>query len=118
MCKRYDYVAVGGIARRKKGQTIWDYMPALIDEAHRHHAKIHGLGFTRTSALRDIRFDTVDSSSWTTAGRYGVISKFTGDQIQLRQHKEGFRTILRGNELQIINGKEWVKFQKYAKEHL
>lgn len=72
MCKNYPYVAIGGIAGR--GNQRREYLPYFrwfIDKAHEHGAKIHGLGFTDFAHIRDLPFDSVDSTSWLCGGRYG-----------------------------------------------
>lgn len=74
MVKNYPYVAIGGIAG--KGNQRRDYLPYFrwfIDTAHAHGAKIHGLGFTDFAHLRNLPFDSVDSTSWLVGGRYGVM---------------------------------------------
>lgn len=118
MCKRYNYVAIGGFAISKGAIKFFDYLPNLVNEAHRHHTRIHGLGITKMKILKAIPFDSVDSTSWLSGARYGVFSKFVGDGIQLRQHKNGERAIISSIDNQIVNGLEWCKFQRYAKEHL
>ena len=119
MCDRYDYVAVGGLALTKnRNDVFYKHTRHFIDEAHRRHAKIHGLGFTKPNILAQHPFDSVDSTSWLSGARFGVYSIFTGDCIKLRQHRPGERTIHTATENQILNGLEWIKFQKYAKEHL
>lgn len=45
-CESHKFIAVGGI-RQEIGSSRFPLMQKLIDEAHRHGTRIHGLGFTR-----------------------------------------------------------------------
>lgn len=79
MCDEYDYVAFGGM--RTDGisdNDLYEVLPWFVREAHRRGTRIHGLGFTRVSQAHRIRFDTVDSSSWTHAFRHGMTFHFIG----------------------------------------
>lgn len=120
MCDRYDFVALGGFAKaRGRNKILWQYIKNFIDEAHRRHAKIHGLGFTKHENLPDCPFDTVDSSSWLSGGQYGMIWRFAGNKMEHRQRQPHEKLNISGyNQLELANGLEWVKFQRYAKEHL
>ena len=119
MCKRYNYVSMGGIAGiRSKTEDYYKYLELMVNEAHRHHAKIHGLGFTKIDKLRTIHWDSVDSTSWLNAGKYGTFMRFTGDNVTRIPHPKGTHRIIGSREATIQGGLEWVKFQKYAKTHL
>ena len=52
MCDEYKYVAIGGIVSGEIKSTKYSAFPALISEAHRRGAKIHGLGFTALEWLK------------------------------------------------------------------
>lgn len=77
-CRRYRYFAIGGLTVFKKD---WSLLKPFIHEAHRHGCRIHGLGFTKTSMLNEMPWDSVDSSSWSSGGRYGFIYKFDGEKL-------------------------------------
>ena len=117
MCDEYNYVALGGIVG-KKWQGLEKYMPWFISEAHKRNAIIHGLGFTKTSAFDKVRFDSVDSTTWTIGGRMGNMCYFTGSgmrQYYPSLHKQKPKNI---NALTEHNLIEWIKFQQYADENL
>lgn len=72
--KEYPYVAFGGIAidRKTMKRKELDAIPWFIKEAHKQGCKIHGLGFTSTSLFDKIRFDTIDSTTWSMGGEWGI----------------------------------------------
>lgn len=117
MCKNYPYVAIGGIAGKGNMSKRKEYMPYFkwfIDTAHKHGAKIHGLGFTDLKALERLNFDSVDSTSWTTGNRFGAIYRFNGKTMEKFSKKEGQR-LADPRAVAINNFNEWVKFQRYAR---
>ena len=123
MCKEYPYVSIGGLVgdgsagAKEYTATVQRYFPWFIDTAHVNGARIHALGFTNFEGLRRYHFDSVDSATWTSGHRFGEVGVFGGDRVT-RMPKKGN---LRMADMQAIarhNIDEWVKFQRYAKEHL
>jgi len=120
MCKNYPYVAIGGIAGKGNMVKRKEYMPYFrwfIDTAHKYGAKIHGLGFTDLKALETLKFDSVDSTSWTTGNRFGAIYRFNGKTMEKYGKKDGQR-LSDSRAVAINNFNEWVKFQQYARINL
>lgn len=115
MCKDYDYVAIGGITDQIT-QAEWKYFPYFIDVAHKHGARIHGLGFTSIKNLHKYHFDSVDSTSWTAGNRFGTIYKFNGRTMEQYNRPENHR-LADSKATARHNFAEWVKFQKYAETH-
>lgn len=118
MCENYPYVALGGIVTkeidRKKYETAF---PWFIKTAHDHKCKIHGLGYTTVANLKKYHFDSVDSTAWLYGNRGGYLYKFNPRTGLLEQlGKEGCR--LKSREGAVNNFNEWVKFGKYAENHL
>lgn len=113
MCKAYPYVAVGGIAggTREQYAEYQKYFPWFIKTAHEHGAKIHGLGFTPGN-LDQYRFDSVDSSSWTSGGRYGSLHRFDGKRIRV-VHPAG-RRAKDYDQIDQHNFLEWCAYQRYV----
>lgn len=69
MCKTHPYVAIGGIASKKSNRRRAEAVfPWFIRIAHKYGAKIHGLGYTKTENLKQLRFDSIDSTTWTSGG--------------------------------------------------
>lgn len=117
MCDQYDYVAIGGIVSKEITSQEYKYFPWFIKEAHMRGAKIHGLGFTNLEGLKKYKFDSVDSTSWTTGNRFGAIYTFNGKTMEKAKKPEGKR-LKDARASAIRNFNEWVKFQKYAERNL
>ena len=116
MCMEYDYVAIGGIVSGEIKKAQFTAFPALINYAHKNKTLVHGLGFTDTKKLSKYHFDSVDSTSWGW-GRFGYIFQFTGKDMKMNPKPKGKRCAKQA-ELQAINIKEWIKFQRYAERKL
>lgn len=116
-CDEYGYVAIGGIVSKEFKPDEYCKFPALINEAHKRGAKIHGLGFTALNWLKTCHFDSVDSTAWTTGNRFGFVYKFTGKTMTKIDAPKGKR-LGDSRKVALINYTEWIKFQKYAETHL
>lgn len=119
MCQEYDYIAIGGIVTKEIKPEEYKYFKWFIDTAHSYGCKIHGLGFTNLKSLRYYNFDSVDSTSWKSGGRYGTCYHFTGREIKVVDtNNRRRRGDISHHDLDRHNYYEWVKFQKYAEERL
>lgn len=115
-CKDYPRVAVGFLLAEGLPQKLSEkYVPWFIDTAHEHGARIHGLGFTKTEKLPLLHFDSVDSSSFTAGGRFGVYQYFDTATKTMKQvqRKAGTR-MPSANALNIHNYHEWRRYQDWA----
>ena len=116
MCDEYKYVSLGGI-----GDEIFrgefKYFPWFIDQAHKRGCKIHGLGFTDLKGMEKCHFDSVDSTSWTSGNRFGVLHIFNGKTMLQKKRKPNERMV-NIQEMAFYNFNEWVKFQRYAEKYL
>lgn len=117
MCDEYNYVAIGGIVSGEITKDKYKFFPSLIAEAHKRGAKVHGLGFTNLSQLRICHFDSVDSTAWTTGNRFGFLYWFDGKTMRKKDVPKGSR-ITDSRKVALNNFNEWLKFQKYAENHL
>ena len=117
MCDEYDYVAIGGIVSGEIKSTKYSAFPALIAEAHKRGAKVHGLGFTALDWLSKCHFDSVDSTAWTTGNRFGFLYYFDGKTMRKKDAPKGYR-LGDSRAVALNNYTEWLKFQKYAEKHL
>ena len=65
-CKKYDYIAIGGIASKEIKKSEHNLLYELCDIAHSYNCKVHGLGYLPLEVLnsRNCPFDTVDGTSW------------------------------------------------------
>lgn len=117
MCDEFPYVALGGFAIKSWVKKDFKFIPWFIHEAHQRDARIHGLGFTYFNYLEKLRFDSVDSSSWTSGNRFGHICKFNGNRIINISKPEGMK-LKNPRAIALNNFNEWVKFANYAEEEL
>lgn len=81
LCKKYDYVAIGGIVTREIERNEHFLLNAFCDLARSYDCKIHGLGFTPPD-IKDYRFDSVDSTSWLAGARYGRLYEFSDGRMR------------------------------------
>lgn len=112
MVKEYDYVAIGGIAIKKIKRSEYKYFPWFIETAHKYGAQIHGLGFSSPKYMEFVRFDSIDSTTWSGGGRFGKLYKFDGKEIRIiAQGEKGKRMIREKGDLHNIL--EWIKYANY-----
>lgn len=119
LCKEYDYIAIGGIGSDPAINEIlpvdFPKLKPLVDYAHCHGTKVHGLGFTSMKYLPYIHFDSVDSSTWTSGGRFGQLHFFDSKSGRINLEnlkKENKRLSYR--KASVHNVQEWIKFINYA----
>lgn len=116
-CEEYEYTAIGGIVSKEIKPAEYKAFPKMIYEAHKRDCKVHGLGFTSLSLIPTIRFDSVDSTAWTTGNRFGYVYKFNGRTMEKIDCPKGKR-LSDPRVVALVNYSEWIKFQKYAETHL
>lgn len=116
LCENYSYIGLGGIAIKEFSQKDWRLFPWFIREAHKRSCMVHGLGFSAVNELKKYPFDTIDSTSWTSGGRFGSLYRFRKGVLKTYSRADGMRGLT--NELNENNLIEWIKFQNYAKENL
>lgn len=116
MCDEYEYVAFGGILTDGIPKSKIDRcLPWFITEAHRRGAKIHGLGYTSLTKLKNLHFDSVDSTAWLYGNMSGCVYKFRNDGTMDKIEGKGR---LKSTNVARHNFNEWVKFSKYASLYL
>ena len=119
-CKDYERVCVGFMLSEGLPNALTTkYAPWFIDKAHENNCRIHGLGFTQTSILQNYAFDSVDSSTYSSGGRFGLYQYFDPVSKTIKQipRKQNTRMPSATNLL-LHNFHEWVKYQKYARHNL
>lgn len=95
MCSEYKYIAIGSSLDPTDRKIKY-----LCDYAHTQGVLVHGLGTSRVDVLEATPFDTVDSTTWLSAVRFG---QFAGTMFPLsapvssRQQSKvpGFRATVR-----------------------
>lgn len=120
MCEEYPYVALGTTTANADGKKIRknpQILQKFISTAHQNGAKIHGLGFTNIKWLKYLKFDSVDSTSWISGQKFGVIHKFNGKDMTQIKRPPG-KIMINPKDRLKFNFDEWVKFQKYAEKNL
>lgn len=118
ICEQYKYISIGGIASREITQKEHKYLPYFINTAHERGTKIHGLGFTNVQGLRRFHFDSVDSTSWLSGGRFGTVFEFDGHTMKTHVRKTQRQRVADYKAATIHNFKEWKKFAEYAEKYL
>ena len=113
--EQYPYVAIGGIVTKEKLPKDYSVFTALINEAHKRGAKIHGLGFTNLKGLPKYHFDSVDSTAWVSGNRFGAVYFFDGKTMKKVEKPPGKRVVTWKTGLH--NFEEWKKFGLYAETH-
>jgi hypothetical protein len=120
-CEEYDYVALGITTASNTGKKIRANPKILhwfINHAHKNKAKIHGLGFTSTPWLKELKFDSVDSTTWNVGGKFGNVVIFDKNGYPTQRYKADKNKKAKTIELNLYNFEQWVKFSKYAEQNL
>lgn len=115
MCEEYDYVAIGGIVTKEITKDQYPFFTWFLNEAHKRGCKVHGLGFTSIADLPKYHFDSVDSTSWKSGGRFGQLHIYKNGAIKTITQKSK-RAVYRAIDTNNFN--EWLKFQRYAEVNL
>jgi len=69
-CKKYDYVALGGMVPYAGKKTkLLKFMKKSFEIAKEHKTKLHGFGCNNSWLLNSFDFYSVDSRSWLMAHR-------------------------------------------------
>ena len=87
LCDEYKYIAIGGIVTKEIRPCDYKFLNYFIKEAHKRNCKIHGLGFTNIKNIFIYKFDTVDSTAWTTGNRFGSTIYFFNGQTLVKTNK-------------------------------
>lgn len=119
-CTDYNYIALGFfLTEGLKENVTQKYAKAFVNKAHELGCRIHGLGFTKVEYLKDIPFDSVDSSSWAAAQRFSVRYKFSPQELKMKYigKEKGKRCI---NSMLLARPAliEWRKMQDYFYHHV
>jgi len=123
MCSEYPYVAIGGLVgsgssgASEYSKKVTKYFPWFINTARKSGAKIHALGYTSVTGLKQYHFDSVDSTAWLSGNKFGTFYYFNGKAVVSRNRKIGERVKVLGDICR-HNFAEWVKYQEYADTHL
>lgn len=117
LCERYKYIAIGGFVTKEIKPFEYDNAIKMVKYAIQKNVKVHGLGFTSMKYLSKFPFYSVDSTSYKSGKRFGQFHHFDGKRIVSRKRPEGFR-VKKYADLDLINLRAWIEFQKYAERCL
>lgn len=122
MCEEYNYVAISASGaydsawtRDKKAIPV---IQKMLSIARTNNCKVHGLGFTSIQLLHQLRFYSVDSTTWNVGGKFGNYCLFGEGYKSCRQLKPKNVKVKNMVGIHLFNFNEWVKFQKYADANL
>lgn len=108
-CKTFPYVGLSGA-------TPVQYLPKMLEYAHKHKCQVHGFAFTSPTKVFQYDFDTVDSTSWMQLFRYGNITMFNGDVPKIiKNYKLKFD--LNPKYGRNFGFAEWCKFSRRVELH-
>ena len=114
MCQEYKYIALGTDARRVKTNDIPLYN-SMTRLAHKHNCKVHILGFSAPTEMRNVIADSCDSINWISG------SVFHPKLFEFKEGKLTSKTIrkhlgMKHREVDTHNLYEWMKFATYLRK--
>lgn len=119
-CRDYPYIALGYFLTEGLSPALTlKYAANFVKRAHELDCRIHGLGFTQTTKLESIGFDSVDSSTWTACCRYGYIPRFDYKKRTVAMIPRPAGTRLKNSSIiRRLGYIEWKKYQDYAYHYI
>ena len=88
------------------------WLKKLVFYARDKGVKVHGLGYTSLTGMKEIPFYSVDSTSWLAGNKFGSIYCFNGKTIDKILKQKGKR-LRNAYDTARNNFVEWKKFQQY-----
>jgi hypothetical protein len=117
ICRDYSYVCFGAFITDGLKPSKYMAIKKFLYDAKKENCKVHGLGMTSMSWLRELKFHSVDSSTWTSGNRYGEVHIFEKDIIK-KYRKPRDLKFKNGQLVAKNNLIEWTKFVEYAENNL
>lgn len=114
MTKEYNYVAIGGIVTKEIKPKDYKYFIPMLKIAKDNGCKVHGLGLTGNKIF-EYPFYSVDSTSWTSGGRFGQLHIFINKGIVTK--KPIGKKAKNYKQIDLFNLKQWLKFQRYMEKN-
>lgn len=112
MCDKYDYVAIGGLVTKEITEKEYPVIKNMVNYAKQKGVRVHGLGFTNMKWLKQIKWYSVDSTSWKGTLFSYRFFQFNGKEVKAKAVKG--LDLSKYWVLVNQNAVEWVKFQSYA----
>ena len=118
--KEYDYVAIGGIVTKEITRKDYPVFKQLLKIAKENNCKVHGLGFTNLKEANKYHFYSVDSTSWNSGNRFGILYKFDNKTLTTikKPKNKRMKSGIFYSKIEYWNFKEWCKYQNYADKYL
>lgn len=114
-CSEYSYVALGGLAA-KELPSPEKVIPWFTRTAHARDCKVHGLGYSKITALQSVEFDSVDSTTWLYGLIAGHLFQYRGGYNMTKILPEpGYRMEIR--KTAVHNFHQWLQFAEFLEEH-
>ena len=122
-CKKYSYVALGGMANTLKDKKEFiRYLKFCFGYAKKYNTKIHAFGMTSLPILKMFPFYSVDSSSWIAGEKFGTFNLFNGKGMKMfsknlfkLKFKKSFDNFSY-EDLKEWNTNQWKKYADYLEE--
>lgn len=112
MCEEYSYISVGGFNFDIRPQE-YDLIKRMVSYAAARGVKVHGLGFTKTSILKQFGFYSVDSTTWLVGAIRGrLLYSYANGKLTMRRIENNGRKADQ-SLLAVHNMGEWIKYQYY-----
>lgn len=81
LCKSHKFIMIGGIASGDIKPSEYDDIAKLVAYAHRQGVAVHGLGFSRLTLLKKMKFDKVDSTAWVCGKKYAYAQYWVNGKL-------------------------------------
>jgi hypothetical protein len=115
LTKAKDRICIGGIAIKHIKESDYVMFDWMLEEAHKNHCKVHGLGMGTAKNIRRYDFDSTDSASWLTSMQFGHMYRFNGHELckypGSEGCKEGEHLTRKFSAWRAL--KEWAEYSKY-----
>ncbi|MEQ3307333.1 hypothetical protein AAA294_07535 [Fusobacterium varium] len=113
----YDYICISNF-NGQKGTSILKHIKAIVDYANKKNVKVHGLALTGKSYTKEVKFYSVDSSSWRSGMRYASIPKFDYKENKITHINVAKKYRMKsGKEVRELlteySMREWKKYQLF-----
>ena len=115
MCQTYPYVAFSGV--NKEDLLNPEQMYHFVEYAHKHGARVHGLGVCAKRTIYKVPFDSVDGTSWFVGVRYGRYgrNKLSKEYMDKNYKKIGLLNLIQGVKIAKEIEEYWRKKQRTNK---
>lgn len=113
----YSYICISNF-NNKKDRSILPQIKVIVDYANSKNVRVHGLALTGKSFTSQIKFYSVDSSSWRVGMKFGSIPTFDVKNHKIVNKRISTKYRMKsGKEIRNMIDehclREWKKYQLY-----